>query len=200
MAIVPDAEPQAAERVAFRRPTRKDAVALARERFLAGDRVEMNALADELDIGRTTLYRWVGEREQLIGEVFGGLVDEWLAAVEPDAVGAGLDRFLDVIRRYLGFAAASEPLTAFAEREPALALRILMDRDGPVARRSVDAVRRLLAEADPRLELPADTARAIVMVAIALVWGNVATGQEPAIDDAVALTRTLVVAAGAVPG
>ncbi len=64
----------------FRRPTREDAINLARARFISGERVEMQVLAAELDIGRTTLYRWVGEREQLLEEVFAGLVDEWFAA------------------------------------------------------------------------------------------------------------------------
>jgi AcrR family transcriptional regulator len=186
-----DAEP----RVAFRRPTREHAVALARERFLAGERVEMSQLTAELDIGRTTLYRWVGEREQLIGEIFGQLVDEWIALVEPKAKGTGIDRFLDVIRRYLEHAAGSPPLTAFTEREPALALRVLLDRDGQVARHSAEQVRRLLREADPTVELPDETVRAIVLVAIGLVWAYIATRQEPDIDGAVTLTGTLVEAA-----
>ena len=188
MAAELDAEP----RVAFRRPTREHAVALARARFLAGERVEMNQLAAELDIGRTTLYRWVGEREQLVGEIFGQLVDEWIALVEPKAKGTGVDRFLDVIRRYLEHAAGSPPLTAFTEREPALALRVLLDRDGQVARHSAEQIRRLLRESDPTVELPDETVRAIVLVAIGLVWAYIATGQEPDIDGAVTLTGTLV--------
>ncbi len=184
-----------ADQVRFRRPTREHAITLARERFLGGDRVEMNQLAAELDIGRTTLYRWVGEREQLIGEIFGELVDDWLALVEPQARGTGVPRFLDVIRRFLEHAAGSAPLTDFAEREPALALRVLLDRDGQVARHSSDAVRRLLREADPALELPPDTVRAITLVTTTLVWAYIAIGQEPDIDGAIDLTRTLVEAA-----
>lgn len=179
----------------FRRPTRADAVALARAHFAAAERVEMNALADELDIGRTTLYRWVGEREQLIGEIFGQLIDEWIALVEPEAKGTGRAWFLDVIRRYLEFAAAYDPLTNFTEREPALALRVLMDRDGQVAEHSGAAIRRLISNADPALTLPAETVNAIGMVAIALVWAYIASGQEPDIEGATALIRTLVEAA-----
>ena len=65
----------------FRRPTAEDALALARDQFLAGERVEMGALAEQLGINRTTLYRWVGEREQLMGTLFSALIDEWLAAM-----------------------------------------------------------------------------------------------------------------------
>jgi AcrR family transcriptional regulator len=189
------AEPQSAVEIPFRRPTREHAIALARARFLAGERVEMNQLTAELDIGRTTLYRWVGEREQLIGEILGQLVDEWVALVERQASGTGVARFLDVLRRYLEHAAGSAALTDFTTREPALALRVLMDREGQVARRSAAAIRRVLNEADPTVELPADTVRAITLVSITLVWAYIATGQEPDLDGAMTLTRTLLEAA-----
>ena len=152
----------------------------------------MNQLIADLDIGRTTLYRWVGEREQLIGEILGQLVDEWVELVEPQAEGTGVARFLDVLRRYLEHAAGSAALTSFTEREPALALRVLMDRDGQVAQHSHDAIQRLLKEDDPALDLSADTVRAITLVSITLVWAYIATGQEPDIDGAMTLTRTLL--------
>src|ERR1700754_4075066 len=37
-----------------------DAFRLAREKFLAGERIDMSALAVELGVNRGTLYRWVG--------------------------------------------------------------------------------------------------------------------------------------------
>src|SRR5690242_2266002 len=51
------------------RPTPVDALALARRRWLAGERLDMGALAKELGVSRATLYSWVGSRERLIGEV-----------------------------------------------------------------------------------------------------------------------------------
>jgi AcrR family transcriptional regulator len=186
--------------IAFRRPTREHAIALAKARFLAGERVEMNTLSAELDIGRTTLYRWVGERGQLIGEIFGELVDDWLAIVEPQAKGTGVARFLDVLRRFLEHAASSDPLTEFTEREPALALRVLLDRSGPVAERNREAIRRVLSESAPALEVPEKTVEAIGMAAIIMVWAYIATGDEPDIDGAVSLAGTLLDACGVVIG
>lgn len=180
--------------IAFRRPTREHAIALAKAHFLAGDRVEMNALSAELDIGRTTLYRWVGEREQLVGEVFGQLVDDWLAIVEPRAEGTGVARFLDVVRRFLEYASNSPPLTEFTEREPALALRVLLDRGGHVAERTSIAIRRVLQESAPALEPSEETIEAIGMASVILVWAYIATGREPDIDGAISLTSTLLAA------
>lgn len=178
--------------ITFRRPTREDAIALARIQFLAGERVEMQALAAELQIARATLYRWVGEREQLLEVVFSGLVNEWFAEVEPQAKGSGQARLLDVIRRFLEFAAASQPLSDFAEREPALTMKLLLDRDGLVAERSRSAIRRVLEETTPEMEVPDNIIEAIEMTAVSLVWANIAIGREPDIDGAVNLSETLL--------
>jgi AcrR family transcriptional regulator len=176
----------------IRRPSRQDAVALARAHFLAGERVEMQTVAAGLDIGRTTLYRWVGEREQLLEEVFAGLVEEWFAEVVPQADGRGRAHLLDVIRRFLELAAAFDPLTRFAEREPALTMRLLLDREGLIADRSKLAIRGLLAEDLPELEIPENIIDAMEMSAAALVWANIAIGRDPDIDGAIELSETLL--------
>lgn len=178
--------------VSYRRPNRDHAIELAREQFLAGERVEMGSLAEALDIGRTTLYRWVGERDQLLNEVFGGLVDEWFALVEPQARGRGRARTVDIIRRFLEYAAASPPLTSFAEREPALILRLLLDREGQTVERSKLAVRRILDENEPGLEVPDKFIEAIDLTSAGLVWANIAIGRDPDIDGAVNLAETLL--------
>jgi AcrR family transcriptional regulator len=152
----------------------------------------MQGLAAELDIGRTTLYRWTGERDQLMGEIIGRLVDEWVASVESQATGTGVARLLETLRRFLELAAGSPPLTAFTEREPGLALRVLMDRGGRVAERSRDALRRNIEEAIPTLEVPPDIVEAISMTATSLVWANIAAGQEPDIDGAITVAHTLL--------
>lgn len=182
--------------VTFRRATREDAIALAKERFLAGDRLEMGQLAGELGVGRTTLYRWVGEREGLVGEILGQLVDDWLAIVEPEAEGTGAEWLLSILRGFLEHAAGSEPLTAFVQREPGLAMRVLMDPDGPPSQRSNAVLVRMLAEADLEADAPERLAVYIGMVARTLVWANIAAGHDPDIDAAVDLAATLLQASG----
>jgi AcrR family transcriptional regulator len=51
------------------RATALDAFELAKRKWLAGERLDIGKLADELDVGRATVFRWVGSREQLYGEV-----------------------------------------------------------------------------------------------------------------------------------
>lgn len=152
----------------------------------------MRTLAEQLGINRTTLYRWVGEREQLMGTVFSLLIDEWLELIRPAAEGEGIALFFDVLRRFLELGAAFEPLSRFTESEPALALRILTDRDGAVTTKSKAVIAGLIAEAAPEATVSDDIVSAIGLVAQTLVWANIATGQAPDIDRAVAVSRTLL--------
>src|SRR6185437_1391993 len=72
------------------RPGRRDAFRLARDRWRAGERIDMSALARELGVNRVTLYRWVGSREQLLVDVIWNLTDHLLDDVDElvDAQGA----------------------------------------------------------------------------------------------------------------
>ncbi len=63
---------------AFRRATEADAVTVARELFLADERVDMNTVAGRLGVSRATLHRWVHTREHLLDEVLGRLAGEFL--------------------------------------------------------------------------------------------------------------------------
>lgn len=45
---------------------RADALALAKRKFLSGERLDIGQLAQELGINRVTLQRWVGTRDALI--------------------------------------------------------------------------------------------------------------------------------------
>ncbi len=171
---------------------RKRAIELARIRFLEGQRIEVGALAGELGIGRTTLYRWVGERDELIEEVLAGLVDDWFATVDRAARGTGRARVIDLFRRFLEIAAASGPLTELAEREPALTMRILLDRGGKVAIRSKQLLSDVMARDLPDLDVPTNIVDAIEMGAASLVWANVAAGRDPDIDGAIQLASTLI--------
>lgn len=177
---------------AFRRPTADDALRLARQQFLAGERVEMGVLADQLGINRTTLYRWVGEREQLLGTLISGLIDEWLEQVRPTVTSTGVDGVLEIVRRFLELAAGFEPLTAFTRREPPLALRVLTDREGAVTRKADATVRVVLADMLPGRDVSDEVVRAIGLVARTLVWANIAVDHAPDIDGVVELTRTLL--------
>src|SRR3954465_10710756 len=88
----------AAER---RRPTPLDAFRLARRKFLAAERIDMSALADELGVNRVTLYRWVGSREQLLVGVVWSLAGRPLQKVDRGVRATGAERVVRIVTRFL---------------------------------------------------------------------------------------------------
>src|SRR3954452_12260804 len=66
-----------------------DVLALALHRYLRGQRVDVRAIAGELGIGRTTIYRWFGTREELVGTVVALAAEDVLARIEGAAKGRG---------------------------------------------------------------------------------------------------------------
>jgi AcrR family transcriptional regulator len=140
------------------RPTPLDAFKLARRRFLAAERVDMSALADELQINRVTLYRWVGSREQLLVEILWSLTLGNLAAVRAEVRETGAERVVQVVLRFLENVIDNPGMRRLLSEEGELAMRLLTLRDSGFQPRLIDAFEELLREeADAgRLDLPAD--------------------------------------------
>ena len=158
--------------------------------WIAGGRLEMGALADRAGLSRATLYRWVGSRERLLGEVLW----TFAAAAWDDALararGRGADRISDAVARYLRGSLAFPPVRHFIESDPESALRVIASKHTPFQGRSVDAMRALLAaEAQsgafvPALDLDA-LAYLIVRIGESFMFSDIVSGREPDIEHAV---------------
>ena len=161
-----------------------DALEAAREVWLAGGPLDMGALAARLGTSRATLYRWVGSRERLLGEVVWTVSSEPMEAAIAAAKGEGPEFVADVIERYMRGALGYEPLRVFVERDPEYALRVLASKHSPMQRRSILMVRRVLDDQvhagtlEPALDL--DTlAFLIVRIVESFLYTDVITGGEP---------------------
>ena len=179
------------------RPTPLDALRLARRRWLAGERIDMGALAAELGISRATLYSWVGSRERLIGEVLWSFAENGLAQARAAARGSGADYIVDVVERFARLNATFEPLRRFVEQDPELALRVLTSKNGPVQSRMIDVAKELLSEQvdagrlTPALDV--DTlAYLMVRVNESFLYSDVITGSDPDVDKGVEVVRVLL--------
>jgi AcrR family transcriptional regulator len=184
-------------RTAAARPARRDALALAERTLRDGERLDMRALAGELGIGRATLYRWTGSRDQLLGEVLWRMSEPIWAECQATAIGTGAERVADVLRRYVERVAASEPLRHLLDAEPETALRILMTSDGPIQERTVGAVEDLLrAESQDGASLPDvdphQLAFAIVRMGESFLYADVVAAREPDTETAAAVIRLLL--------
>jgi hypothetical protein len=146
--------------------TPADALHAARRHFLRGERLDMNELAQELGIGRATLYRWVGSRDQLLGEVIWSLAAPGLAQARTEAEGRGAAWVLAIYRRF------GDLIIEFDQQ-----------------RRVVDAFRDILVEAQERKGLqlrldPETLAFALVRIGESFLWTDLITGEAPDLTKA----------------
>jgi AcrR family transcriptional regulator len=170
----------------------------ARARYLAGDRIDMRALAAELGVSRPTLYRWTGPREQLIADVLFALSDQVFEQAKRDTAHlAGTQRLLAVFRRHVETIAHSRALQAFRRQEPQAALRILTARDGLINPRTVRQVAEFYREeqAAGHFDAPADVdtlAFAVVCLAEGFIYNDLGAAVEPEVDRAAAVVALLL--------
>ena len=179
------------------RPTPLDALELARRHWLAGERIDMGAMAGELGISRATLYTWVGSKERLIGEVLWSFAEQGVEQSRAASSGSGADYIVEVVERFIHLNADFEPLRRFISEDPELALRLLTSKDGPVQVRMIAVARELLVEQIDAgaLSPPVDVdslAYLMVRVAESFLYSDLITGSEPDVDKAVEVVRVLL--------
>src|SRR5439155_7604814 len=104
-------------------------------RYLRGQRVGVQALASDLGVGRTSIYRWFGSREQLLGEVVTRAAEGVLAAIRAQTRGRGAARLLEIFDRFNRAPADAPPLRAFLEQERDTAMPIITSSGGIVTPR-----------------------------------------------------------------
>ena len=130
----------------------------ARRMFLQNGTVEMRSLAREMNVGRATLYRWSGDRENLLSEVLLSLGLANLRYAERDtSTPPGARRVCDVTDLYLKRMRSNAGFEKFLRSEPEAAERVLMDPRGKLYRGWeavwADFVRRVEEASDWRAPL-----------------------------------------------
>lgn len=163
--------------------TREEALALARKRFLACERVDVQAIARELGLARATMHRWFGTREVLLGEMLAELAEERLQTIRDRTRGAGGRALLDCFDGFNRELAATRGLGAWLAQEQERALRILTSSGGVVQPRVVTAIERLIeAEIEARTFAstiaPATLAYAIVRLAESFLYNDAVVGMR----------------------
>jgi AcrR family transcriptional regulator len=176
----------------YMRPTAEHALQVATEMFLAGERVDLVRLSARVGVGRTTMHRWVGDRERLLGRVVADLTDTGWAIVAVEAEGEGEDRAVDIVRRFMVFTSTWGPLRSFVERESQLALRILCSPDSPVPARIGAGIARAFAANVPEVDRPSpEFVDILVQLGTAMQWTPIVVGDEAPVARAVDLLRWL---------
>jgi AcrR family transcriptional regulator len=166
------------------RVTVLDVFELAQARWLAGERLDIGKLAEELGVGRATVFRWVGSKEQLYGEVISAAFAQTLEWARRASSGTGAKFLTEVTKNLLRALLASQPLRRFIQQDPEFAMRMVMSSSSPVEHRVIGAVRSLIdAEVAAGNLAPAmDTqslAYVIVRIAESFLYRDVITGEQP---------------------
>ncbi len=175
------------ERVAAGRPgrpaaaTREAALSLATKHFLAGERIDVQALARELGLARATMHRWFLTREALLGEVLAALAEQRLHAIRAEQSGHGAVALLDTFDRFNRELAATAGLRVLLANEQERALRILTSSAGVVQPRVIAAIEQIIDDEvraghySPAVT-PSDLAFAIVRLGEAFLYNDAIVG------------------------
>jgi len=184
------------------RPLPADALRLARRRFLAGTRIDMSAVAEELGVNRVTLYRWFGSRDGFLVEVIWSLTRDTLDRIEAGIDRHGAPRIVEVVIRFLDSIIANSGMQRWLAEEGEHAMRLLTRYETGFQPRLIDAIEALLRqEADAgRLELPVDLhelAYVIVRLIESYAYMDLITGERPEARRAAPILRMLLRVDGA---
>lgn len=180
------------------RPTPAAAFRAARRIFLSGRRLDMGELANDLGISRATLYRWTGDRDQLLSDVLWSLSDEIFEQAKknnPEHIGS--DRLLAIYRHHVGALVQARPLQLFLQQETYSALRILTSSQSTVQRRTVLRLAQLYEEEKqagvfvPKTDVET-LAYAVVRLTEAFIYNDSILAVVPEMERAAAVVALLL--------
>lgn len=149
-------------------------------RFLAEERIDIQAICAELGLSRATVHRWCGSRDAVIGEVMVRLVTPLFRRIARDGRGRGGRRLVGVFERQLRALADDAAFRRFLEHERETAHRILTASDGIVEPRVVELINEAINEEVARgYRPPADPdviAYAIVRMGESFLYADASSG------------------------
>ena len=187
-------------------PTADEIVRTAAHWIGRGARLDTRTLAAELGISRSTLFRRVGNREDLMGDALWYLADRTMAAAVRDwervngAAVRGPDgelRCLAVMKQYRSDIAGNDGFRKLLDEEPTVAIRVLTDPQGRVQPRVMSAhVELLRRDIDDGGFMPAVSLEslcyAIVRLGEAFLYSDVLASRAPDLEAASTLLGALV--------
>jgi AcrR family transcriptional regulator len=167
--------------------SREAVIEAALQRYLRGRRIDVRAVATELGLGRTTIYRWFASREGLIGEVLVRAGEPLFEEARELGRGRGGPGLLDSFDRINEGLVEAPALRQFLEQERDAALRIVTSSAGVV---QPHAVRRVTGWIEEEAQAgtytppvaPQTLAYAIVRLAEAFLYNDAVAGIRGDID------------------
>lgn len=168
--------------------------------FVEGRRLDMQGLADELGVSRSTLFRRVGGREELLGRALWSVTARSL-----DVAGKRWERnrpptalhTTGALHQFNAIVAESVGLRKLFDEEPAAAMRVLTEPRGRIQNGVVAAIEALLAwDIDefglvPIIETEA-LAYAIMRIGESFLYADVLAARSVDVEKANRLQEALI--------
>ena len=166
--------------------------------YVSGQRLDMRSLARQAGVGRATLYRRAGKRDELLDQVIWWRARRLLAEqVRATAALAGVARITAVISGVLHAVERDKPLHAFLESDPQAAMRILTGAQRAVHKGMAGALENLInlerrrGAFDTSLETPM-LAYAITRICEGVLYADVIADRAPDTGRAISVIETLL--------
>lgn len=149
--------------------SRDDVLKAAVEVFLSGNRVDVNAIAAQLGLGRTSIYRWFGSRDGLLGAAIARQLERMVAYAERTSDATGAERLNEILDRCIHWLVEDDALRTYFDNESTGALRLITRSDGPVHQAAVAVVEGLIERAEEQGYRP-PIERATLAYALVRLW------------------------------
>ncbi|MGW4241466.1 QsdR family transcriptional regulator [Nocardia sp. NPDC004722] len=158
----------------------EDVVEAAIAVFLAGNRLDVNAIAAQLGVGRASVYRWFGSRDGLLGAAIARQLEKTVRHADRRTRGTGGERLTAVLNRTIDLLVENDALRTYFDNESTAALRLITRGDGIVHQSAVALVERFIERAEAegyRPPIERDTlAYALVRLWEAFLYNDAAAG------------------------
>jgi AcrR family transcriptional regulator len=175
------------------RATPAAAFAAARQRIRAGEKLDMVALAAELGVARATVYRWSGDRDQLLADVVVAELQDLIGFANARADGEGVRRLEGAVELFLDLLAGLPSLRSFLRNEGEGGLRMLTAPRGPVRPRVVATVAEIIdGEVRAGRYRPPASPELLADAVITLAERFLHNGGDPELNPDPATARTSV--------
>lgn len=173
--------------------SREEVVAHAAGRLARNEAFDVRAVATATGVGRTTLYRWFGDRTGLLSEALWHLTETvWLSARE-SVDGRGPGYAATVLERFLREVANAPLSAALLECEPRAAILALMSRDGHMQRSASSCMCDMLTEhTDLDAKSAAQIATVITPLSMSYVFAAALGNRSADVEAPVLILRRLV--------
>ncbi|GAB2509925.1 QsdR family transcriptional regulator [Nocardia heshunensis] len=116
--------------------------------FLSGNRLDVNAIAAQLGVGRASIYRWFGSRDGLLGAAVARQLEKTVAHADRRSRGTGGERLTAVLNRTIDLLVVNDALRSYFDNESTAALRLITRGDGIVHQSAVALVERFIERAE----------------------------------------------------